>query len=136
MSLASIKDHLQRQLDTLDFDEGPSCMQVTDTRSNCSVAIRMESRRMCVLMLKEDAIPFSTERVAAPRMAAGSSPMSLRIRKPDGGWELFSVTKAGRDRGGQKVVAYRAAENDGELLKVVRLIVAVLNKAAEIYVAA
>lgn len=132
MSLASIKDQLARALE-LELEDGPNMLEAVDPRSNCSMCVRLTRGQLVVLMSEDDALPLST---SYGRMTVSGHPTRLRVRNPSGGIELFPVTKCGRTADGDKVVAYKGADTDPEQVRIVTLMVAVFNKAAQRYSAA
>ena len=125
MSLAIIKDHLSRALENIDFEDDTNEFNAIDGRSNCSIGVRLTRRKLLVLIEKDDALPFS---IGYGRMS--TRPVrSLRIRNPAGGYEIFEV-KPYRDN---NWMVYKGDDNNPELLRIVRLMLAVFNKAAQRY---
>ena len=57
---------------------------------------------------------------------------SLRIRNPAGGYEIFEV----KPYCDNNWMVYKGDDNNPELLRIVRLMLALFNKAAQRYIAA
>lgn len=129
MSLQILKDHLARELEAVEIDGNRYGFLASDENSDCTIHVKLKQRVVSVLMNYDDAIPFDASR---GRMTLSKAAIRLKIRKPDGGSEIFEVSRAGRNRDGKKLLEYtaRGGENP-ELLRIVMLMVAIFKKAAE-----
>lgn len=137
MTLASIRDALQRRLEYLDCeeDEVDNSIVFTHEVSNCPVCVKLREEMVVVIIDEDDAM-----QIAYPlgRMSVSSSPLALRARDSNGAYFTVRVSSAGRGRDGTKLVKYEtpAPPSNMELDRIVMLIVAVFKKAAGRYRAA
>ena len=128
MSLQILKDHLARELETLDTEGGRNWFVASDGNSDCTIQVELTRGTLAVVMNYDDAMPFDASR---GRMTVQNHPIRLRIRKPNGGSEMFPVSRAGRSRSGEQLLEYKARDENPELLRIVILMVAIFKKAAE-----
>ena len=129
MSLAILKDHLSRALESLEFEDSQNKLDVIDGRSNCLIGVYLKRGKICVLMEKNDALPLST----GYGMMSTQPLRRLRIRNPAGGYEIFEILPY---RYNTSLMVYTGDDNNPELLRIVRLMLALFNKAAQRYIAA